>query len=176
MLYSAQPWVMYLRLIAECYANKCFADRLKDLLLRLGERETHRVNVFHKHYLGRDRILNEVFKLSRIEKSLQIVIIDYERGIARKYVEASFELRMVHEKILVGAARNFKNTVAVVFDPNIEEAFLCRIDKTLCYDENKVRLVKSRRACNLLEKVLEQGPADEILNKLAREIKNICCL
>ena len=126
--------------------------------------------------MGRDRILKELFKTTKKEDVLQVILIDYERGVARKYVEAGFELRNIHNKILLGTAKKFNNIVAVVFDPDIEEAFLCRIDKTLCHDENKMRLVKSRRACHLLEKILEQEPADEILNKLAREIKSICCL
>ena len=79
---------MYLRLIAECYANKCVADKLRELIFQLTEGETLQINVFHKHYMGRDRILKELFKIAKKGDVLQVILIDYERGVARKYVEA----------------------------------------------------------------------------------------
>lgn len=107
-------------LIAECYANKCVADRLRSLLSPLIDRETRQFKVLHKYYSGRDRILNDVFEKARKDEDLQIILIDYERGIARKYVEDNFELKKVYDKILVGTARDFNRLVAVVFDPDIE--------------------------------------------------------
>ena len=99
----------------ECYANRCLADELARMLRRR---------------IGRDRIVSRVLK-SPLTGRLLIAVIDYERGVSRVYIDRHFELEEVADRILIGVARKKPNVMAIVFDPDIENAFLCRVSRQL---------------------------------------------
>jgi len=87
---------MELTVVPECYANACFAQKLVDIL-----RAAYDVNprVIHRRVSGRDRILNI---LKQLPQDNVLVIIDYEVGPARKYIDENFDLERVVEGIYVG--------------------------------------------------------------------------
>jgi len=151
---------MELTVVPECYANACFAQRLVDIL-----RAAHGVNtrVIHRRVSGRDRILNE---LERLQQDKVLVIIDYEVGPARKYIDENFNLEKVVEGIYVGVFRHSQNVVAVVFDPRIEEAFICRFLRGRCSDVYWKEKVKSGEACSVLAELFNGEDVVALVQKV----------
>jgi len=155
-------------LIAECYANACFAQELKKLLNREG---VQYIRVKHKQTMGRDRILKDLLEIAERTSNLIVAVIDYEEGIARAYVEKQFKTSNVNGNVLLGISKQKDNLLAIVFDPNIEDALLCKINKTLCRDPSYYEKVKSSRACNVVAKYLKENHAQSILRKLVAELR-----
>ncbi|WP_193322813.1 hypothetical protein [Pyrobaculum calidifontis] len=155
---------MELTVVPECYANACFAQKLVDIL-----RAAHGVNprVIHRRVSGRDRILNI---LKQLPQDNVLVIIDYEVGPARKYIDENFDLERVVEGIYVGVFRRSQSVVAVVFDPRIEEAFICRYLRERCNDVNWVRRVKSGEACIALVELFNGEAVAALLRKVGTAI------
>jgi hypothetical protein len=88
-----------LRVLAECYANKCFAEILEASI----EGVTSVDSIVHTAKMGRDKVLKKAERatggLGREEPLL--LVIDYERGPARRYVEVKFKvLRDLYEGTL----------------------------------------------------------------------------
>jgi len=155
---------MELTVVPECYANACFAQRLVDIL-----RAAHGVNprVIHRRVSGRDRILNV---LKQLRQSSILAIIDYEEGQARKYIDENFQLKRVVEGIYVGVFRRSQSVVAVVFDPRIEEAFICRFLRGRCSDVNWKGRVKSGEACNVLAELLNREDVATLVQRIGAAV------
>ena len=154
-------------MIAECYANNCVGKALKRILVK---RASQHIRIFHNRKMGRDRILKDLLRIAEQKNDIIIAIIDYEKGIARIYVEKQFKMSQISESILLGISKQKSNLIAVIFDPNIEEAFLCNIDKAICKNPFYYEKVKSENACNILTKYLEKQYAQEVIRKLANAL------
>jgi len=88
-----------LRVLAECYANKRFAEILETLIEGVASVDS----IVHTAKMGRDKVLKKAERatggLGRGE--LLLLVIDYERGPARRYVEVKFRvLRDLYEGTL----------------------------------------------------------------------------
>jgi hypothetical protein len=79
-----------LRVLAECYANKCFAEILEASIEGVASVDS----IVHSAKMGRDKVLKKAERaaggLGRGE--LLLLVIDYERGPARRYVEVRFKV------------------------------------------------------------------------------------
>lgn len=158
-----------IELLSECYANNCLASKLSEILRK---RTDYAIRVLHNYKYGRDRIIKEILKRSPT-RQLIIAIIDYERGISRVYIDIHFKLKEVEKHIFIGVSKHKPNTMAIVFDPDIESAFLCRISKELCINSLKLKRVKSSNACKIVERLIEKNSEGKrILYKLIDEILN----
>ena len=157
-------------LVAECYANKCIADKLSQALRK---RMGCEVRVKHTYRHGRDRVVSEILKRPLAGQQRLIAVIDYERGISREYINNHFELEEVVNSIFAGVSRSKPGVVAIVFDPDVESAFLCRISKERCKNKSLLERIKSRRACNAVEGIVEGSREGErILSRLSEEVLN----
>jgi hypothetical protein len=147
--------------LAECYANKCFAEEVKEKFVEAGLR----LKVIHKHKYGRDRILQEAHHMaSRQPSRVLVLFIDYELGPFREFVSVEFPgLKSIRSSadIYLGRSRRASNLFAVVFDPNIEDALGVR-------DDDVRRALKTRRACRELKPILEskRGVVEEVAREL----------
>lgn len=157
------------KLIAECYANKCIADKLSEIL----KKHTNYIidTPLHNYKLGRDRIIKDILK-KQSTKHLVIAIIDYERGVSRVYIDKNFKkLGEVEGPIIISVSKQRPNVAAIIFDPDIEEAFLCKMSRNLCKDPHKLERIKSIEACQIIEKLLDKSDEGRnLLNKLSEEI------
>jgi len=149
-------------LLAECYANRCFAERLADIVARTGV-ET-RVN--HSYTHGRDKIIKRL--LSYIELHYVVGVIDYEKGISRVYIDKYFDLEKIESGILLGTARGRRNIFAVIFDPNIEEALLCRRHSDICRSFSELEKVKNSKACTSISRILDDEEVKRLIYSIAR--------
>jgi len=156
-------------LIAECYANACFALELKKML---NEEGIQYIRVKHKQTMGRDRILKDLLRIAERMNTLVVAIIDYEEGVARAYIEKQFKISNVTGSVLLGISKHKDNLLAIVFDPNIEDGLLCEINKILCRDPFYYGKVKSSKACNVITKYLEENYVRNILRKLVIKLRD----
>jgi len=135
--------------------------------------------VKHNYKFGRDRIIKDLIeKYVQTERSEVIVaVIDYERGVARKYVEKYFNLQKLEkcECILIGISHSRKNRVlAIVFDPDIEEALVHRIAGAHLNLHQRKGL-KRQEACNVLKTFLKKTSVKSIVRYLAEKIVEKSC-
>lgn len=154
-------------IVAECYANTCFAEALRGVLREKGFLE---VRIVHKHVMGRDRVLRESLAIADKTNDFVLAVIDREEGIASSYIDKNFKIQETYEGILLGVSNRASNLLAVIFDPDIERAFLCKIASVLC-EEGYRRRVKSGGACSILGRYLGGERAQDILRGLAEELK-----
>ncbi|MCD6300642.1 MAG: hypothetical protein J7L82_01060 [Staphylothermus sp.] len=146
--------VKILKVIAECYANKCLAIELKHYIQNLmGIEEAKTVHSF-KH--GRDRILKNIEKYTQQTSEVIIAVIDYEQGVSRKFIEKQFELSEITSSIYLGIHKQKANIIAIIFDPNIEEAVLCKYFNYLCRNLEYYNRIKSSEACKFLMDFLKK--------------------
>jgi hypothetical protein len=127
-----------LRVLADCYANKCFAEILEASIEGVASVDS----IVHTAKMGRDRVLKKAKRaaggLGREE--LLLLVIDYERGAARRYVEVKFRvLGDLYGGTLHIARSDDSKAIAVIFDPDIEE-FLCRVTGRYCRDDERREL------------------------------------
>ena len=159
-----------MEILAECYANACIA---RELLRIIREELGTPGKVRHSYKQGRDSIVSEIEKLAQRKRDqVVIAVIDYETGIARKYIEKRFTLHELgtDKQLLLGVSHQKGNVISIVFDPNIEEALLCRTQKKLCLDPDQRRQLKSSKACSKLRHFLRDSNTRSILHQLARKI------
>jgi hypothetical protein len=127
-----------LRVLADCYANKCFAEILEASIEGVASVDS----IVHTAKMGRDKVLKKAKRTARgLEREeLLLLVIDYERGPARRYVEAEFRvLRDLYEGTLHIARSDDSKAIAVIFDPDIEE-FLCKVTGRYCRDDERREL------------------------------------
>ena len=141
------------KIVAECYANACFGEKVKQVLIRTSRHLD--VNVLHNRFMGRDRVIKFVKRtINQYKDVVLVAIIDYERGPLREYIDVFFrdlEPLQSNQKILVGRGR--RGAIAgVIFDPDPEEVFA-------------MYSLKSETVCNKLERSL-----GETLNALADKV------
>lgn len=109
--------------LAECYANTCFAEAIAEGL-------GLDVKPHHTREMGRDKVLVKAVRALEgklKDDEMELIVIDYERGPARKYIDENFERKGMYEgKVYIGAFRGNGRLVAIIFDPDIEE-FLCKL-------------------------------------------------
>jgi gamma-glutamyl phosphate reductase len=156
-----------IKLIPECYANKCIANKLYEILKR--QLRQH-ISILHNYKHGRDRIISKILKSPLAEQAL-IAVIDYERGISRIYIDEHFELEKVINYIFIDISKHDPKVMAIIFDPRIEEAFVCRVSKELCKNPFLLEQIRSRNACNILKKVVDKNKeAKDIIYKLSEKL------
>ncbi len=127
-----------LRVLAECYANKCFAEILEASIEGVASVDS----MVHSAKMGRDKVFKESRASHRRswEGELLLLVIDYERGPARRYVEVKFKvLGDLYGGTLRIARSEDSKAMAVIFDPDIEE-FLCRVTGRYCRDDERREL------------------------------------
>jgi hypothetical protein len=96
----------------------------------------------HSAKMGRDKVLKKAERTARGlgREELLLLVIDYERGPARRYVEAKFKvLGDLYGGTLHIARSDDSKAIAVIFDPDIEE-FLCRVTGRYCRDDERREL------------------------------------
>ncbi len=102
-----------------------------------------------------------------------LLVIDYEVGAARVFIEKQFRL---YDPIVVGlesglyiaAHARHSNIYALIFDPRIEEF----LKEHLSVDvERYKREVKSVRACEVLGPFLERDSARRVIGLVAGKIR-----
>ena len=170
---------MKLIIVAECYANKCVAQSFRTVLNnmlreKLGEAPIA-TKVRHNYKYGRDRIVKELAKLANRNTDAKILaIIDYETGISRVFIDNNFDLYGLkgYNSILVGRYRRSQNILAIVFDPNIEKALICSIEKSLC-NPDMLKRVKSDDACSALRPLFGKQSFNDILQQMANHVLSI---
>lgn len=150
-----------IQLVAECYANACFAEELKKKL--------RYARVVHKKTYGRERILRVLSN----KKELAIGIIDYEEGIGRVYIEKQSEVieRITEDLLICKGVDKLKGKLLLVFDPRIEK-FLIRRAKWL-NSRNYQERIKSRMACDVLSKVLTSDEIMKIVDKVVDSLNKL---
>jgi len=127
-----------LRVLAECYANKCFAEILEASMEGVASVDS----IMHSAKMGRDRVLKKAKQIAKGlgREELLLLVIDYERGPARRYVEVKFRvLRDLYEGTLRIARSDDSKAIAVIFDPDIE-GFLCKVTGRYCRDDERREL------------------------------------
>ena len=133
--------------------------------------KSHFTAPIHNPKMGRDRILKKILK-NNLPPTL--VIIDYERGVSRKYLEKQFDfVDTIDNTILIGKSRKIPNKIAVIFDPDIEWGFLCKKTRDLCSNRQYYEMIKSNRACNVLERYISQGQVQNVLSTIADKLIEI---
>jgi len=159
-------------LVPECYANNHIAYMLREELRKCVE-EPGEINICHTRVQGRDRIVKIAFEKALPGKTL-IAVIDYEEGASRVFVERRFKLEEVASHILLGIGMDKQGVLAVVFDPRIEDALLCRASRDLCTDLSMRERIKSREASNVIERLIEDS--DEVISIIRRLGERLCRL
>jgi hypothetical protein len=143
-------------IVAECYGNKCVGEYLRNAV---GGK------VYHQRSYGRERILRNIVKNIKPRCSRLVVVIDYETGDARIFVEKNFRLTQICGKVWVGQGVNkLAGVVAVVFNPHIEE-----FAKWLGF--NPGDKLKHKDACNYLHSELKRS--NDASSKFENCIKRI---
>lgn len=147
---------MQVLVMSECYLNKCIAE----MFVRDLKKENINIKIKHDRTQGRDRILKEVdnwVKKRRIEAEKLILIIDYEEGISRRYINAFFgNLDTLDKNIFVGRRGKI---IGYVFDPYMEKVLGVNDDQ-----------FKSENACEILRRKLSN---DERLNEKVSDIVKV---
>lgn len=157
-----------LNLMAECYANESIAKEIKEILNNVGICVD---KIYHSPTFGRDKVIAKAKRISKEKRPLMIVI-DFERGRSRKYIEELFEFEQISDGIIAGFSKRFK-IIAVVFDPNVEEAFLCKILKEGCDRHNILKKLKSKEANRIVKEILLHNAAKDTLKNI---VDKICVL
>jgi hypothetical protein len=127
-----------LRVLADCYANKCFAEILEASIAGVASVDS----IVHSAKMGRDKVLKKAEQAAEDlgKEELLLLVIDYERGPARRYVEAKFRvLGNLYEGTLHIARSDDSKAIALIFDPDIEE-FLCKVTGRYCRDDERKEL------------------------------------
>ena len=161
-----------LRVLAECYANKCFAEILEASIEGVASVDS----IVHSAKMGRDKVLKKAERatggLGRGE--LLLLVIDYERGPARRYVEVKFKvLGDLYGGTLRIARSEDSKAIAVIFDPDIEE-FLCKVTGRYCRDDER-RELKSRDQNAVCKRLLDamKPKLAEIQSKIAGSLAEL---
>ncbi len=167
-------------LLAECYANKGFAQLLKR---KLSEKLKVKVVLKHSRTFSRDEVLKKATPKSLKNwcqatsspfPSVVVVLIDREEGISSTYIDETF-----HEKLPVKLEqyrismhiRREPNYVmlGIVFNPRIEEALEAIIGRKL--DREVRRKIKDKNGDLLVKRLLSRSENfDEIFRKLTEAI------
>ncbi len=156
--------------LSECYANYGFTRKLIEELRR--HKDEIRVNKnIHKRVLGRERILKEIeriYSMIRSRTAKIIAVIDFEEGYSRKFIGENFVLQKVSSfNIYIGVYKRLNNVYAIIFDPHIEEAFICKFDKNACRDPSESERYKSEEAIDLVMKLFRKSEARKCLDVIA---------
>jgi hypothetical protein len=164
-----------LRVLAECYANKCFAEILEASIEGVASVDS----IVHTAKMGRDKVLKKAERaaggLGREE--LLLLVIDYERGPARSYVEVKFKvLRDLYGGTLHIARSEDSKAIAVIFNPDIEKS-LCKVTGMYCRDDERRELKSGDQdvVCRRLLDAMKPKLADiqsKIAGSLAELITN----
>jgi hypothetical protein len=124
--------------------------------------------------MGRDKVLAKAVRaLERKLKDdeLELIIIDCERGPARRYIDENFERKgMCEDRVYVGSFRGDGRLVAIIFDPDIEE-FLCKLTGRYCDERERSALKRGGldKVCEELRGIIETKLShiiDDVVNEL----------
>jgi hypothetical protein len=157
---------MNLTILAECYANKCIAEMILEIIA--GELNVKRVR--HNEKMGRDKVIAKAYRIGRSigGDELLLIIIDYERGVARRYVDSNFNIKStLYEGTVHIAISDKLKAVAIILDPDVEE-FLCRNARRYCNEGERGELKRGNqnRVCGKLQNLKE-------LNKILYNLTNM---
>ncbi len=103
-----------------------------------------------------------------------LLVIDYERGPARRYVEVKFKvLGDLYGGTFHIARLNDSKAIAVIFDPDIEES-LCKVTGRYCRDDERRELKSGDQdvVCGRLLDAMKPRLA-EIQNKVAGSLMEL---
>lgn len=158
------------QMLAECYANTCFA---KVVAKTLGlTSEPH-----HTPKMGRDKVLvkakRALEKFDKNDESL-LIVIDYERGASRKYIDENFDKKVMYEsKVYVGVFKRDKRLIAIIFDPDIEE-FLCKVLDKYCNESERKALKRGDldRVYKELREVMT-AKLEKVINDIENELRQL---
>jgi hypothetical protein len=141
--------------VAECFANACFA---KELIKRLRDAELE-----HRFIYGRERVLKILSRIS----GRAIGIIDYEYGEwGRTYIDEHIrKIEEIEDMLICEGVGKLKGKLLIIFNPNIEEALIRKVDPAL-----DVKVIKSSKACNTLSKLLKSKKVDNIIRKITERL------
>ncbi len=160
-----------LRVLAECYANKCFAEIPEASIEGVASVDS----IVHSAKMGRDKVLKKAERAARgLGGALLLLVIDYERGPARRYVEVKFKvLGDLYEGALHIARSEDSKAIAVIFDPDIEE-FLCKVTGRYCRDDERRELKSGDQdvVCGRLLDAMKPRLA-EIQSEIARSLMEL---
>lgn len=150
------------KILAESKANTCFAKIIAKTL-------NLNTKINHTIVMGRDRVISEAKNIIKNLKDNEkvLLIIDYEKGVSRKFIDKNFEKEAIYEdKIYIGKFKKSNKIIAIIFDSNIED-FLQKI--TSKHDENIKRLKHGDldEICKKIEEITK-----EKLNKVINDITN----
>ncbi len=161
-------------ILCECYANKAIASiALGDLMC-----------IRHKRYMGRDTIIEEIKILAEKARlgSIYMAVIDKEYGgsvFIDEVCRRGERIDIVQSKIYI-CNSIYKNieVVFIIFDPNVEEAFLCDLDKRICNDYRYKEIVKSEKGEKYIQRLLNRSiknrkQVKEIISKITSSINEI---
>ena len=149
---------------------QCVAEELERLIREFG----YHARTIHKYMQGRDRVVKEVMRVAGEVGGLVVAVIDYERGASRVFIDKHFDLvERIEATILLGIGRRRRNLIAVIFDPDIEEGFLCKINRAICQNITYYRRVKSERACSVIAGLIGEQSAQRALRRIAESLANI---
>ena len=129
-------------------------------------------NVRHSYMWGRDRIIKKVYEHAKRKKDeVFVAVIDYERGVAREYINRNFRLQKLEgfQGLLVGISYRQANVLAIVFDPDIENV-LERVLGTKQLSVSQREKLKSNKACEELKKIFENNNVKKMLQSLAKKL------
>jgi len=168
--------------LAECYANKGFAEGLADCLRNISG-SGFGIRVIHKPNMGCDEILSRVRSdyLSRFCRNYRdechnvvIVVIDREEGVSSLYIDkwlcaehsASVGAPDFNIDLCVKEVGNWV-VVGVVFNPRIEEAFICKLKPSICRNPVLLNQVKSSEGTDKVKDMIRR------YNKVSALIKDL---
>ncbi|MCL7391932.1 MAG: hypothetical protein LZ172_06055 [Thaumarchaeota archaeon] len=138
-----------IKIFSESYANKWFSEKLRETLS-----SSFKIVIDHTPRYGRDRVIKELQnQASNPNLDSIIAVIDYERG-QRSYVERFFTENIdKFENINIRYAKfKGKNYIGIIFDPNFEEAILCKINKNYHLNYRTLTIIKSPSAQEFLDR------------------------
>ncbi|NPB00493.1 MAG: hypothetical protein GXO10_03865 [Crenarchaeota archaeon] len=170
-------------IITECYANAGFADALMIILNR--EISSHNLSdkihiksIYHTPKQGIDVVLKRSIR-ALCQHTCCIVVIDYEQGEMRRYVNKILTRELSKfDNIVVRVSQTFCSSshtrylIGIVFDPRIEEALICKISSEFCKDLKKKRLIKSYRGREVVKNLVSKK-CSNLLGKLVRLLLDI---
>jgi len=162
--------------LAECYANKGFAQLLKQ---KLSKKLKKKVVLKHSYTYSRDEVLKKATPKSLKNwcqtssspfPSVVVVLIDREEGMSSTYIDGTFHERLPVKLeqycISMHIRRESKYVMlGIVFNPRIEEALEAIIGRKL--NREIRRKIKDKNGVLLGKRLLSRSEnLDEILRKL----------
>lgn len=157
--------------VGECCANNFIASQLSEMI-------PISTKLDHTFRRSRERILKYTDDLAHKYRNITVVnIIDYERAeIPRRYLEGFFNIQEsgIMNTIKLGVSkRHGRRVLAIIFDPRVEEGYLCILNREMC-SQRGLNLIKSSNCETYLSRKLNGNEEhNRILERLVGEILSL---